>query len=540
MRSLGLDIGNGFASVALVEGSGRIVRCFAPNLYFEDPDWGGAGMPTEAYVNDDGTILVGEPEVAGRCHREPWRAVRAVKRLLAEGEIRLEKDGDPVLDAYGEEQELTPGDVYSAIVARVVDLANGYLTEHGKDPVYDVVLAYPASFRGDAERDDADGSATNRLRVMRQSAERVVLGGHGVHVVRMIPEPAAVALDYIASSEMPPLVEGEAAVVYDLGYGTFDVALVTPSGDAVGRLDLIDSDSIEDLGCRDFDRRLQRYLAHRLAKEANFRPSSTADREDLRVGSLGVKLDLSQSATACYHGHADGGRPVRLEVRRSEFEKCTKDLLTRTLEKVSAMLASAHRQELEVRLVILAGGGSKMPMVERAVRDLMRVSLCPDAQIVRHSSPSDAVAYGAAREGAAYDGRDISPGESPEAEPADDGDHLDLNERARCAYGIWESRNHEVTLFMASGTKLPHTETRVYRSRADSISLRFFRTKGDHPLLGAVPEGECVSVRRFSIDVPPGEACRFDLTVRDDDGSLTVACTWPDGTTIVRNSNDPA
>lgn len=518
MRSLGLDIGNGFASVALLDDSGRVLRCFAPNLYFEGESWGGAGMPTEAYIAADGTVLVGESNVANLCNREPWRAERAIKRKLLEERIQLKHNGNPVLDDQGKPQSVSPGQVYSAIVERVVSLANQYLEDHGYDPAYDVVLAYPASYRRDPESGDA---GSDRLRIMRQAAEQVTHGGEHLHVVRMVPEPAAAARDYLSLPGVPDLQKGEGIIVYDLGYGTFDIALVTPAEDEA-ILTVADFDGIDDLGCMDFDECLNKLIEAKLRREHGFIPKSDFDLEELRSGTLEVKYALSEYDEATYHGRTGDGRPIELSVSRSEFEARSKYLLKQTVRKLDAMLRTAVDKGVDVKFVVLAGGGSHMPMVERAVRDCVETAHGSSVVVKRHPRPSDAVAFGAARDGA----------------PIGTAQPMPISVSTTCAYGIENERTHDIVLVVPSGVELPYTAKRCYQSRGHFLGLWIYRTQGAHPTLGTVNARECVPVRHIVFPVQPRTPYDVQFQVRDDDGSISVRCIAPDGTFVQKNTND--
>lgn len=534
MLAYGLDIGNGYAMVALIDAGGTPRDCYPARAWFMGQ---GTGMPTLCYVGMNGSIEVGEEGVASNVARYPGRKVACIKRHLHEDAIVLSEDGKPLLDDRLQEQTVSPLDVYAAIVRKVVELANEERLTSGAAPIYDVVLAHPASFRDDVE--DAGGS--NRLRLLKQATEKVSFGDKSLHVVGMIPEPAAAAFEFLCAQEAQGAAgEGDrdpfCAIVYDLGYGTFDTAIVerqaSPETTSGFVYDVVGSPrSIEDVGCKDFDERLAAHMEHLLKEEYSYEPRNDIARERILHGAINVKHRLSKDTEASFQMPSDQGDPMRITVTRNEFESITWGLLNLTLQCFKEMLDYAASSGLDITDIVLSGGGSLMPMVREGVQKLMEdvQALMPGTEVTIHN-PASAAAYGAARYAEAV----AMPAPAPAPVPAPP-PHAILNQYTQHAYGVLEG-SEEVSILVNRGSKLPARASVEYTCDGDYTELWVYRIDREATPGTAVARNDCTSVFRFGFSVPANEACTFEF-ICEENGSLTMACTRPDdNTTLRRNS----
>ena len=377
MRALGCDIGNAFAYVSILNAETGLPESTLP------PQWaGGSGMPTEAYVCEDGSIDVGS--IGSVAHRDPSRVVRAVKRALAKKSIRL---GEP----DGSERVVDARDVYTAVARRALEASAQTMAARGIAPTRNVVLTYPASF----------GDARQLISSMHAAVSRIP-SPDGLHyvVVGSIPEPAAIALDFLhfMRHEVVPgrriATRDVNVVVYDLGHGTFDTALVTARAVMPGNVerpwDIHDYDGLGDVGGIDFDEALIGLFRERLGSAATEGDPYMDDQ--LRDCAVRCKHELTESERARVGLFLPDGTPVRLDVTRREFEAATEHLIDRTVEKLSSMFESARKLGVPVTHVVLSGGASRMPMVRRKVEELVG-----DGVLVSLFRPSEAVSFGAAR-----------------------------------------------------------------------------------------------------------------------------------------------
>ncbi len=379
MRALGCDIGNGYAYVSLLNDETGQPECALP------PIWGAAaGMPTDAYVQADGTIVTGNPPHGAVA---PGRTLRAIKRCLAQGRVTLEPCEGSTVDS------VMASEVYGAIARRALNESEKFLLSKGVTPPADVVLTYPASF--------AD---SRRLIATMQAAVGDIQAASGkqYRVVGSIPEPAAIALDYLhfMRHEVAPhrrLTSRDVnVVVFDLGHGTFDTALVTARAVEPGNKeqpwDLHDYDGLAHVGGIDFDEALVNLFYGRIQSITGSITRDAFTEDTLRESAVRCKHELSEATSTDVRLFLPNGQPVRFEVTRSEFEHATEHLLEQTLEKVETMFESAERLGLPVTHVVLSGGGSQMPMVRRRVSELVG-----DDVTVTLFRPSEAVSFGAAR-----------------------------------------------------------------------------------------------------------------------------------------------
>lgn len=233
------------------------------------------------------------------------------------------------------------------------------------EAVTDAVITVPAYF------DDARRTATKH-------AGKIA----GLNVLRVLNEPTAAALSF----GLDTAAEGT-VLVYDLGGGTFDVTLMRIGG---GEFDVLGTDGDRNLGGFDFDNRLIEYIAAKVEEQGG--PDLLEDPAQLaalREKAEMAKRSLTTVAVTTVHLSADG-RPYRVQVERSEFERITIDLLRRTRDLTEHVLEEANLSWAQVDHVLLVGGSTRMPMVRATVEQLA------GKPANRSVHPDEAVALGAA------------------------------------------------------------------------------------------------------------------------------------------------
>ncbi|MFD6680167.1 Hsp70 family protein [Micromonospora parva] len=347
----GIDLGTTYSVVSYIDETGRpaVVRNVITN---------NETTPSVVYFEQDtGEVVVGEAaKNVSRLY--PSRVVERVKRSMGK-EAQWEFDGTTY----------TPESISALILKQLAQDAEYYTSR----PVSKVVITVPAYF-GLLERD-----AT-------RNAGRIA----GLDVVEVVPEPVAAALQYDPGKDTTRTV-----LVYDLGGGTFDTTVIRIGTDAV---EVLCTDGDQQLGGADWDARLVRYLVDEFVARAQPAEDPALDEEfmqDLALTAEEVKRQLS-TVTSRKVPMRYAGAAASVEVSRETFEEITGDLLNRTMVYTDRTLRTLGEKlgvddpAAAIDEVLLVGGSSKMPAVERQLTG--KWGWTP-----RLHDPDLAVAKGAAR-----------------------------------------------------------------------------------------------------------------------------------------------
>ena len=348
-KVIGIDLGTTNSCVAVVEGGKPVVITNAE---------GERTTPSVVAFTKDGERLVG-----GAAKRQiatnSGRTVSSIKRYMG-SDHRVHIDG----------RDLTPQEISAMILTKIRRDAESYLGE----PVTEAVITVPAYF------DDSQRKAT-------QDAGRIA----GLNVMRIINEPTAAAVAYGLDNEAPQKI-----LVYDLGGGTFDVSIIEIED---GTFTVLATGGDTHLGGDDFDERIVEYAV------AEFKKSDRIDlsRDPAAMGRLKeeaekAKKELSSAPSAQLNlpfiaVGKDGPPHLDLSLSRPQFEMMTGDLLARTVTPVQNALRDAGISASQLGKVLLVGGSTRMPAVERQVRELLG---CEPSHSL---NPDECVAMGAAVQG---------------------------------------------------------------------------------------------------------------------------------------------
>ena len=348
-KVIGIDLGTTNSCVAVVEGGKPVVIANAE---------GERTTPSVVAFTKDGERLVG-----GAAKRQiatnSGRTISSIKRHMG-SDYRVHIDG----------KDLTPQEISAMILTKIRRDAESYLGE----PVTEAVITVPAYF------DDSQRKAT-------QDAGRIA----GLNVLRIINEPTAAAVAYGLDNEAPQKI-----LVYDLGGGTFDVSIIEIED---GTFTVLATGGDTHLGGDDFDERIVEYAV------AEFKKSDRIDltRDPAAMGRLKeedekAKKELSSAPAAQLNlpfiaVGKDGPHHLDLSITRPQFEMMTGDLLSRTVQPVQNALRDAGISASQLGKVLLVGGSTRMPAVERQVKELL-------GKEPSHSlNPDECVAMGAAQGG---------------------------------------------------------------------------------------------------------------------------------------------
>ena len=319
-------------------------------------------------LRSDGTTLVGEA-AERRALIEPERMAREFKRRLGDS-VPLLLGGTP----YSAE----------ALTAKVLRFVLDRVAELYAGPPAGLALTHPANW------------GPFKLDVLRSA---VALAGENAPDVQFISEPEAAALSY-AAHDRPPA--GARVAVYDLGGGTFDVAILEDRGDRYTLLG--EPGGVERLGGIDFDEALFRHVLSLVPEAAELDatdPPIMADLVALRLACVAAKEALSvetDTAIAVRVG------PIRDEVRvvRSEFERLIGPTLRYTTDALQRTLATVGLSPADLHAVLLVGGSSRIPLVSQLVGAALGRPVALDIH------PKHAVALGAALVAAGTAPADVS------------------------------------------------------------------------------------------------------------------------------------
>lgn len=342
---VGIDLGTTLSAIAIVDEHG------VPRIISNAE--GEKLTPSVVFLGDDG-ILVGQDAIyAGVL--EPQRAIRAVKRDMGEHYSLCEYLG----------QRYYPDDVSAQILGKLkrdAEAALGY-------PIQDAVISVPAHF-----------SEASRRATKSAGAKA------GLNVVRLIAEPTAAALAF----GMEQKDADQTILVYDLGGGTFDATLMHLQGCTV------QTQAVEgefELGGIDFDNQIIEYAAKQFIRKYGFDP--TEDREaaaELRERAEQVKKMLSRQEQVSILVRGKG-YSMRVPLTREQFESMIAHLLKASLMRVEMVLDAAKLRRSEVDDVLLVGGSTRIPLVQRMLHDYFGK---PSLSSI---DPDEAVALGAALAG---------------------------------------------------------------------------------------------------------------------------------------------
>jgi molecular chaperone DnaK len=377
-KAIGIDLGTTNCCVSVLEGGAVQI---VPNKE------GGRTTPSVIGFTDKGERLVGQ--IAKRqAVTNAANTVYAVKRLIGRKynstevqrmretcafEIVDSPNGDARVRVQG--RSYSPPELSGIVLQRLKAAAEDFLGE----PVTDAIITVPAYF------DDTQRQAT-------KDAGKIA----GLTIERIINEPTAAALAYGLGK-----TQVERIAVYDLGGGTFDISILEMSN---GVFEVLSTSGNTFLGGEDIDERIMNWMADQFLNETGI--DLRKDRlalQRLKEVAERAKCELSSSAEANINlpfiaADSTGPKHFNKVMTRDEFEDLIKDLIDQTVEPCQRALEDAKLQPTDVDKVILVGGQTRSPIVERTVERIFGKK--PSAEI----NPDEVVAMGAAIQGGVLTG----------------------------------------------------------------------------------------------------------------------------------------
>jgi molecular chaperone DnaK len=374
----GIDLGTTNSCVAIMEGG-------KPRV-IENSE-GDRTTPSIVAFTKDNEVLVGQSSKR-QAVTNPQNTLFAVKRLIGRkfDDAVVQKDikmvsykivkadnGDAWVEAQGEKK--APPEISARVLMKMKKTAEDFLGE----PVTEAVITVPAYFN------DSQRQAT-------KDAGRIA----GLEVKRIINEPTAAALAY----GLDKAGKDRKIAVYDLGGGTFDISVIEIADiDGERQFEVLSTNGDTFLGGEDFDLRIINFLADEFLKESgvDVRKDPLAVQR-LKEAAEKAKIELSSSQQTDVNlpyitADASGPKHLNIKLTRAKLESLVEELVKRTIEPCRIALKDAGVGTQDIAEVILVGGQTRMPLVQKYVKEFFGKEPRKDV------NPDEAVAVGAAIQG---------------------------------------------------------------------------------------------------------------------------------------------
>ncbi|MDD5071356.1 MAG: molecular chaperone DnaK [Patescibacteria group bacterium] len=439
-KILGIDLGTTNSAMAIIEGG-------KPKI-LENAE-GARTTPSTVAISKNGERLVGQT-AKRQAVTNPENTVYAVKRLIGrhfnDEEVQRDvKNASYKIVQAGEgvkvkmaDKEYTPQEVSAMILSKLKADAEAKLGEK----ITEAIITVPAYFN------DSQRQAT-------KDAGKIA----GFDVKRIINEPTAAALAYGFEKK-----KGEQIAVYDLGGGTFDISILDVSEDTV---EVKSTNGDTHLGGEDFDQRIIEWIISEFKKDQGIDlGKDPLALQRIKEAAEKAKIELSTTNETEINQPfittgSDGPKHLVMKMSRAKLEDLVGDLVEKTLEPCKAALADAKLEVKDLEEVILVGGMTRMPMVQKKVKEFFNKE--PHLGV----NPDEVVAAGAAVQAGVLQG---------------DVKDVLLLDVTPLTLGI-ETLGGVATPLIEKNTTIPTSKSQIFSTAADGqTSVEIHVLQGERPM----------------------------------------------------------
>ncbi len=359
-KIIGIDLGTSNSSAAVMEGGKTVIIPSAEGTTIV----GGKAFPSYVAFTKDGQVLVGEP-ARRQAAVNPEGTVQAAKRKMGT---------DHKYSIYG--KTYTPQQISAYILQKIKKDTESYLGQ----PVKKAVITVPAYFNDNQRQATKDAGTIA-----------------GLEVVRLINEPTAASFAF----GLDKLEKEMKVLVFDFGAGTLDVTIMDMMA---GVFKVLSTHGDTQLGGTDMDETLINYITGEFKKESGIDVSKDKmAMQRIREAAEKAKIELSSTVETeislpFITADQNGPKHLQMKIRRSKLEELITPIVDRCKDPLRKVIADAKLKTSEINKVILVGGPTRMPLVQKFVEEY--IGMKPE----RGVDPMECVSIGAAIQGAILGG----------------------------------------------------------------------------------------------------------------------------------------